>query len=210
MTDLRLPSEKRIASVLAFLDQANRLKDTLRSGHTPEGRQESTAEHSWRLCLLAILFSDKLEGVDLLRLIKICIVHDLGEAISGDVPAVDQRAGDDRAARERADLIKLCTPLPADLKTEIISLWDEYAEAASPEAVLAKGFDKIETMLTHTTGKNPPDFDYGFNLDYGVSATGRNPLLSSIRAHVDKRTRALRENRGHKQDPPKSQGPGTA
>ena len=135
--------------------------------------------------------SDELEGVDLLRLIKICIVHDLGEAISGDVPATRQRAGDDRAARERNDLVTLCAPLPDDLKAEMIALWDEYAEAETPEAVIAKGLDKIETMLTHSTGSNPDDFDYGFNLNYGVKATGRHPLLAAIRAQVDARTRKL-------------------
>lgn len=196
MTDIRLPSHDRIVAVLAFLDQANRLKDTLRSGNTPEGRQESTAEHSWRLCLLAILFSDNLEGIDLLRLLKICIVHDLGEAISGDIPATDQRAGDGRAVRERADLITLCAPLPEDLKNEIVSLWDEYAKAQSAEAIMAKGLDKIETMLTHSTGQNPVDFDYGFNLEYGVPATDRHALLSAIRTHVDARTRARASNKG--------------
>ncbi len=148
----KTPDTGRINAVLAFLDAANLLKDTLRSGRTPGGRRESTAEHSWRLCLLVTLVGNELEGTDLLKLLKICIVHDLGEAISGDVPAVDQRAGDDRAARERADLITLCTPLPDDLKSEIVSLWDEYAEARSPEAIMAKGLDKFETMLTHTTG----------------------------------------------------------
>ena len=191
MTQPHLPSAERISSVLAFLDETNRLKDTLRSGHTPGGRQESTAEHSWRLCLLVILFGDELEGVDLLRLIKICIVHDLGEAISGDVPAIDQCAGNDRATRERADLVTLCAPLPGDLKAEMLALWDEYAEAKSPEAILAKGFDKIETMLTHSTGKNPDNFDYAFNLGYGLPATDHHPLLAAIRAQVDDRTRAL-------------------
>ncbi|AKI01270.1 putative HD superfamily hydrolase [Hoeflea sp. IMCC20628] len=191
MTEPRLPSPERIKAVLTFLDETNRLKDTLRSGHTPEGRQESTAEHSWRLSLLVILFGDEMEGVDLLRLIKICIVHDLGEAISGDVPAIDQRVGDDRAARERTDLQTLCGSLPDDLKAEILALWDEYAEARTPEAVLAKGFDKIETMLTHSTGKNPDDFDYRFNLGYGLPATNRHPLLAAIRAQVDDRTRRL-------------------
>lgn len=185
------PSFERIAAILSFMDEANRLKDTLRSGRTPEGRQESTAEHSWRLCLLAILMPDELEGVDMLKLLKICIVHDLGEAISGDVPAIDQRAGDDRAARERSDLITLCAPLPMDIKSEIISLWDEYAEAASPEAIVAKGLDKIETMLTHTTGRNNDDFDYGFNLKYGLAATDRHPLLQAIRDQVDARHRAI-------------------
>lgn len=186
-----LTSPERIAAILTFLDETNRLKDTLRSGHTPEGRRESTAEHSWRLCLLAILLGKELEDIDLLRLVKICIVHDLGEAISGDVPATEQRAGDDRPARERADLLTLCAHLPEDLKAEVIALWDEYAEARTPEAVIAKGLDKIETMLTHTTGDNPADFDYRFNLAYGVEATDRHPLLAAIRAHVDARTSNL-------------------
>ncbi|WP_420408846.1 HD domain-containing protein [Hoeflea sp.] len=186
-----LPSPERIAAILTFLDETNRLKDTLRSGHTPQGRRESTAEHTWRLCLLAVLLGNEFERIDLLRLVKICIVHDLGEAISGDVPATEQRTGDDRAARERADLITLCTHLPQDLKAEVIGLWDEYAEAKTPEAVIAKGLDKIETMLTHTTGDNPPDFDYRFNLTYGVEATSRHPLLETVRAHVDARTISL-------------------
>tara|TARA_R110002020_G_scaffold39991_3_gene118316 strand:- start:5937 stop:6530 length:594 start_codon:yes stop_codon:yes gene_type:complete len=185
------PSFERIAAILSFLDGANRLKDTLRSGRTPEGRQESTAEHSWRLSLLAILLSDELEGVDMLRLVKLCIVHDLGEAISGDVPAIHQREGDDRAARERADLVTLCAPLPGDLAAEMVALWDEYAAAATPEAVMAKGLDKIETMLTHSTGNNDADFDYRFNLSYGLAATGRHPLLKAIREQVDARHHAL-------------------
>lgn len=191
MTGLPAISPERMNSVLSFLDEANRLKDTLRSGRTPQGRQESTAEHSWRLCLLAILLAGELKDVDLLKLLKICIVHDLGEAISGDVPATEQRAGDDRAERERADLLTLCAPLPEDLRTEIVSLWDEYAQAASPEAIMAKGLDKIETMLTHTTGKNDDDFDYRFNLDYGLSATNRHPLLMALRHHVDERHREI-------------------
>lgn len=191
MNELPAISFERMSSVLAFLDEANRLKDTLRSGRTPQGRQESTAEHSWRLCLLAILLAGELKDVDLLRLLKICIVHDLGEAISGDVPATEQRAGDDRAERERADLITLCAPLPEDLRSEIVSLWDEYAQAASPEAIMAKGLDKIETMLTHSTGKNDDDFEYRFNLGYGLPATNCHPLLIALRQHVDKRHRDI-------------------
>lgn len=196
MTAESMASDSRIAGILAFLDQANRLKDTLRSGCTPEGRAESTAEHSWRLCLMVMLFGSSLDGIDLLKLMKICLVHDLGEAISGDIPAVEQQPGHNRAARERADLVMLCAPLPDDLKAEIIGLWDEYAESASPEAILAKGFDKIETMLTHSTGKNADDFDYAFNLAYGRSATSRHPLLEAIRKQVDERTRTLAQRSG--------------
>ena len=179
----------RLGAVLAFLQAAEQLKDTLRSGRTAGGRQESTAEHTWRLCLMVMLFERELAGCDLLRLLKLCIVHDLGEAISGDVPAVEQSDHPDRAARERADLVSLCAPLPADLRDEVVELWDDYAGARSPEAVLAKGFDKLETMLQHLAGRNAPGFDYAFNLTYGLKQTDAHPLLRRIRASVDAQTR---------------------
>lgn len=179
-----------LRGIIAFLQAAEQLKDTLRSGTTAQGRPESTAEHTWRLCLMVLLFEHRIEGVDVLKLLKLCIVHDLGEAISGDVPAIHQTGDDGRQARERQDLLTLCQPLPARLAEEICMLWDEYAAAASPEAILAKGFDKLETMLQHVAGKNPPDFDYGFNLTYGIEQTDRHPLLKEIRALVDAETAA--------------------
>ncbi len=181
--------DDRLAGILAFVQAAERLKDTLRSGTTSGGRPESTAEHSWRLCLLVLAFERELAGVDLLKLLKLCIVHDLGEAISGDVPAILQVADDGRAARERADLASLAAPLPDDLRADLLALYDEYTAAATPEAILAKGFDKIETVLQHAVGANPPEFDYAFNLGYGRAATARHPLLARIRERADAATR---------------------
>ena len=86
-TNLPELDEDRLTGILAFLQAAEQLKDTLRSGTTRRGRPESTAEHSWRLTLMVMLFEKELIGLDLTRLLKLSIVHDLGEAISGDVPA---------------------------------------------------------------------------------------------------------------------------
>jgi len=185
----------RLNGIIRFIQNAERLKSTLRSGHTSEGRPESTAEHSWRLCLLVSLFDRELGECDRLKLIKMCIVHDLGEAISGDIPAIHQSADDGRAARERADLMTLCEPLPDDLRAEIMALWAEYSEGTSPEAIFAKGFDKLETMMQHNIGLNPPDFDYAFNLGYGVGQTARHPLLRQFREIVDAETRRKAEKR---------------
>lgn len=181
---------QRLEGILAFLQGAEKLKDTLRSGATSGGRRESTAEHSWRLCLIVLLLDRELGAVDRLRLMKLCLIHDLGEAISGDVPATEQSADDGRIARERADMATLCAPLPADQRDEILGLWDEYSAGAAPEAALAKGLDKIETVLQHAIGANPADFDYGFNLAYGRDRTESHPLLRQIRARADAATRA--------------------
>lgn len=184
-----LPADE-IKGVLAFLREAERLKSVIRSGYTSTGRPESTAEHTWRLCLMATLLADGLGDIDVARLLKICIVHDLGEALHGDVPAVAQVEGDDRAARERADIETLTQPLDDKRRAEILALWHDYETGASPEGRLAKGLDKLETILQHTQGLNPADFDYAFNLDYGTKHTAVHPLIGAIRAELDNDTRA--------------------
>lgn len=184
-----MPNE-RILGALQFLKEAERLKSTLRSGYTSTGRPESVAEHTWRLCLMALVLADEFEAIDPLRLIKLCIVHDLGEALSGDIPAVLQADGLDKAARERADLEVLTGALDPAKRAEILSLWEEYEAASSPEAILAKGLDKLETILQHVQGQNPDSFDYAFNLGYGLKQTSAHPLLAEIRALIDQETSA--------------------
>ncbi len=175
----------RLEGIIEFLQSASDLKETLRTGRTASGRQESTADHSWRLCLLAMLLADELEGVDLVRLLQLCVVHDLAEAITGDVPAPCQAADDGRKERERDALRQLCTPLPTDLQRRIAALCAEYDAGCSPESVMAKGLDKIETMLQHLIGANPPGFDYRFNLTYGRRITDRHPVLRQMRFSLD-------------------------
>ncbi|WP_422039247.1 HD domain-containing protein [Roseibium sp.] len=182
---------QRLAGILTFLQETERLKDTIRSGSTRKGRPESTAEHSWRLALMVLLFEKELAGIDLLKLVKLCVVHDLGEAISGDVPAPLQQDGDDREARERQDFQTLCSGLPEDLAEDLLDLWDEYAGAATAEARLAKAFDKLETILQHHLMPPQSAEFHAFNLTYGTSRTDAFPLTQQIRRIVDDRTRAL-------------------
>nr|WP_175799845.1 HD domain-containing protein [Burkholderia anthina] len=175
---------------LDFLREAERLKDVLRSSHTSSGRPESTAEHSWRLCLMALVFADALPGVDTLKLLKLCVVHDLGEALHGDIPAIEQTAHPDKSTQERDDLLTLTAGLDRTPRDEIVALWDEYEAAASPEARAAKALDKLETILQHNQGSNPPDFDYAFNLGYGRRYTDATPLFAALRTIVDEDTRS--------------------
>jgi putative hydrolase of HD superfamily len=174
---------------LAFIQQAERLKDVLRSAHTSSGRHESTAEHTWRLCLMAMVFTDGLDGVDLGRLLELCVVHDLGEAIHGDIPAIAQHRVPDKSARERRDLLHLMQPLPAALQSRLLSLWEDYESGHSREARLAKALDKLETIIQHNQGANPSGFDYGFNLQYGRQHTAAEAWTAALRERVDAETR---------------------
>ncbi|MBG6502219.1 HD domain-containing protein [Pseudomonas aeruginosa] len=178
-----------LSNRLEFLREAERLKDVLRSAHTSSGRPESTAEHSWRLCLMALAFEDQLASLDLGKVLRMCVVHDLGEAIHGDIPAVEQAAHPDKGEQERADLLQLPRHLAAPLRDRLLALWDEYERGESAEALAVKALDKLETLLQHTQGDNPADFDYAFNLDYGRRYTDRAPLFKTLRELLDARTR---------------------
>ncbi len=183
-------TDAEIAGCLAFLRSAERLKDTLRTGHTAQGRVEITAEHSWGLCLMALLLGDALPGVDTARLLRICLVHDLAEALTGDIPAPQARAAGSKEAAERAAMQALTAPLPPAARANILALWEEYEQARTREGRLAKGLDKLETLLQHTQGRNPPTLDLTFNLTYGRAETDAEPLLARIRESLDAATRA--------------------
>jgi putative hydrolase of HD superfamily len=187
-------SSDDLDGILAFLRAAERLKTVTRSGWTSAGEPESVAEHTWRLCLMAMLLYGREPELDLARLLRMCLIHDLGEAIRGDVPAPAQAGAGAKSAEERADLVELTEPLPPALRDEIVALWDEYEAARTREARVAKGLDKLETILQHTQGRNPADFDYDFNLGYGRRYTEADPLLAALRDRLDEATRRRAED----------------
>jgi len=194
--------------VLAFLRAAERLKSTTRTGYTSTGQQESVAEHTWRLCLMALVLRPAFPEIDFAKLVKICIIHDLGEAVHGDVSAPEQArraaagATAGKAEQERRDLLELLAPLPAAIRDEITALWDEYEAAQSLEAKLAKGLDKLETIMQHNQGLNPADFDYRFNLGYGRQHTADIPIVAQLRAILDQETEAKARQADAKGTPP--------
>lgn len=182
-------SSTDLTAILEFLRGAERLKTVTRSAWASTGREESVAEHTWRLCLLALVLRPGLPEVDYARLLPMLVVHDLGEAIGGDIPAPEQAArGGSKAQDERRDLLRLLAPLPSAQREELTALWDEYEEASTAEARVAKALDKLETILQHNQGRNPADFDYRFNLGYGQQYTGVHPLLAELRALLDAET----------------------
>jgi putative hydrolase of HD superfamily len=183
-------TEHELSGILAFLRAAEQLKNTTRNSWTSAGIHETVPAHTWRLCLMVMMFERNFPDIDFAKLLKICIVHDLGEAVGGDISAVDQQGRPSKAEEERADLLHLLEPLPQPLHDEIVALWDEYEAAASREAKLAKAFDKLETIMQHNQGRNPQGFDYRFNLDYGQQYTKGDPLIETLRAILDAETEA--------------------
>ena len=118
--------------LLEALHTAEKLKDTTRHCYTSKGRHESVAEHSWRIALMAFWLRDEFPQADMDKVIRMCLIHDLGECFTGDIPAFDKTAADEAA--EEALLSRWVDSLPEPVCTEMRTLYAEMAALQTTEA----------------------------------------------------------------------------
>ena len=145
----------RLDQQFAFLNDADRLKSVLRATTLVDGsRRENSGEHSWHLALYAMVLGDQAgPGVDLNRVIRMLILHDLVEIDVGDVPihadgglahaSVATKTAEARAAERIFGL------LPGDLAQDFRALWDEFEAAESPDAVFARSLDRVQPVMAN-------------------------------------------------------------
>lgn len=176
-------------SLLAFINELEKLKSVKRTAWTAAGEQESTAEHSWRLAMLALIMAAEYPQLDQNKLLAMSLIHDLGEIDVGDISAAEHPDPLLKHQAEAQAVQRLTALLPAERGTSLFTLWKEYNEAVTAEARLIKALDKAETILQHNQGHNPENFDYRFNLLYGQEYFMNDPLLTEIRRLIDEETR---------------------
>ena len=126
---------------LAFLARLEKLKCNTRHSWTSSGRHESVAEHSWRLAMLAMLLRDALPEVDMDKVLRMCLIHDVGEAVTGDIPSFQKTDANEET--ERQAIAELLSPLPDGLRGELTALFAEMDALATPEARVYKALDKL-------------------------------------------------------------------
>lgn len=185
----------KIERQIAFITEIEGLKSVLREAWTCSGRRESTAEHSWRLALLAGLLAPSFP-VDMEKVLLMCLIHDLGELYIGDISAASKPDEVEKHQAEERDVRRVLSLLPEEQADALLALWREYNENTTAEAKLVKALDKAETIIQHNQGKNPPGFDYDFNLDYGKRYFSGDALLLRLREMLDRETTARMEEHG--------------
>ncbi|KAL4316052.1 hypothetical protein HN51_070016 [Arachis hypogaea] len=142
-------SSSSASSVIDFLTLCHRLKTTKRKGWINHGIKsaESIADHMYRMALMALIAAD-VPGLNRERCIKIALVHDIAEAIVGDITPSDGVPKAEKSKREKAALSEMCELLGGGMRAEEIKeLWEEYENNSSKEANLVKDFDKVEMIL---------------------------------------------------------------
>jgi putative hydrolase of HD superfamily len=178
-----------IEKYIAFIEEAEKLKTITRTAWTSSGQRESTAEHSWRLALLAGVLFDNYPGLDLSKILMMSLIHDIGEIYEGDISAALKPDKESKYNTEYRAAQAVFSILPEPLAGKLKDIWMEYNDNATPEAKLVKALDKAETIIQHNQGHNPADFDYQFNLEYGKEYFGHDDVLNLLRSIIDERTR---------------------
>ncbi|MEL7122719.1 MAG: HD domain-containing protein [Bacteroidota bacterium] len=145
---------KDLQQILDFIGKAEQLKKEMRHSWLSNRRQESVAEHTWRMSLIAILLNDKLDiDLNLERALKMIIIHDLVEIEAGDVSALDVLRNpsikNDKVNRELQAIENIKTELGGTLGTEIYELWHEFEDKKTVEAKFSNALDKLEVQIQH-------------------------------------------------------------
>ena len=145
----------RLEAQFAFLNEADRLKSVLRATTLVDGsRRENSGEHSWHLALYALILADQADpDVDINRVLRMLLIHDLVEIDVGDVPihsANGQAHGSTSVQdREAAAAVRIFGLLPADLGQPLLALWQEFEAAETPDAIFAKSLDRVQPVMAN-------------------------------------------------------------
>ena len=155
---LMTSNNERFDRQIAFILEVDKLKSIIRRTYLLNiDRAENTAEHSWHLAIMAILLAEHAnEPVDLARVVKMVLIHDIVEIDAGDTYFYDATAAKDKAERERAAADRIFGLLPADQSNEMRDLWEEFEEGGTAEARFALALDRFIPQLHnyHTHGRS--------------------------------------------------------
>jgi putative hydrolase of HD superfamily len=159
---------QRLVRQLAFIAECDKLKEIFRQTINSQSRRaENDAEHSWHICLCAIVLAEHANqpGLDVLRVLKMLLIHDLVEIDAGDTFGYDTARQVDQHARECVAADRIFGLLPVDQTREFRALWDEFEAQQTPEAKFALSCDRMQPVLLHCLTEGGAWRKHGVTLD---------------------------------------------
>lgn len=169
---------------LNFINVLEKMKINCRHSYSSSGRRESVAEHSWRLSLMALMLKGEFGELDIDKVIKMCIIHDIGEAVTGDIPCF-YKTGSDEATEDTAIQI-LLSALPMNEQSELNVLFLEMSALETPEAKLYKTLDKMEAIIQHNESDISTwlPLEYELQIRYNIEESERWDFTKELRKKI--------------------------
>ena len=153
MDSLKILAQERIFKQMSFIREIDKMKNEFRKNIIiDKSRRENDAEHSWHIAVMAMLLVEYAENpatLDVNKVIKMLLVHDIVEIYAGDTFFYDEEANKTKAAREQAAADKIFSILPADQEGELRGLWEEFEELQTTEAYYARAMDILQPFFLH-------------------------------------------------------------
>ncbi|MBE6858585.1 MAG: HD domain-containing protein [Ruminococcus sp.] len=174
--------------LLDIMSVAERLKDVTRHCYTKNGRHESVAEHCWMMSLMAFFLSDEFPEADMNKVIKMCIIHDMGEAFTGDIPTFDKTADNEKT--EEDFLYSWVDSLPENYRSEMKALYSEMSELRTVESKIYKAIDGLEAVIQHNISDLSTwiPIEYELNKVYANDKVAFSDYLTKLRDEIRKDT----------------------
>lgn len=175
-------------TLLDIMTVGERLKDATRHCYTSRGRHESVAEHSWMLTLMAFFLRSEFPEADMDKVMRMCVIHDLGEAFTGDIPTFDKTAAHEQT--EEACLQRWVDSLPQPHRDEMTALYAEMAQRQTLEAKIYKALDSLEAVFQHNLSDLSTWIpkEYELNKTYGFDKAEFSDYLTALRQEILKDT----------------------
>lgn len=158
----------RLEKQIEFITEIDKLKHIKRQTILMDGsRKENDAEHSWHLAVMAMLLSEHAadKNLDLFKVMKMVLIHDLVEIDAGDTYVYDEKANEDKAEREQKAADRIFSILPEDQAREIRALWEEFEERTTAEARFAAALDRFQPLLHNYKTKGRSWKEHGVTKD---------------------------------------------
>lgn len=169
---------------LDILHVAERLKDTPRHCTTSKGKTESVAEHSWRISLMAFLLRHEFPDLDMDKVVDMCLIHDLGECFTGDIPTF-LKTDTDRQTEDSL-LDQWIRSLPAEISSDLTALYREMEAQETAESKVYKAMDKLEAVIQHNESplSTWSENEYELNKTYAFDTVAFSKWLTELRKAV--------------------------
>ena len=174
--------------LLDIMNTAEKLKDATRHCYTKNGRRESVAEHCWMAALMAFFMRDEFPEADMDKVIRMCLIHDLGEAFTGDIPVFDKTEAHEE--REERMLDSWVDTLPENYRAEMTGLYDEMEKMETTEAKIYKAIDNLEAVIQHNISDLSTWIpkEYELNKTYADDKVAFSEYLKMLREEIRKDT----------------------
>lgn len=176
--------------LLKILNVAEKLKCNTRHCYTSSGRHESVAEHCWRTALMAMLLESEFPQADMNKVIKMILIHDLGEAFTGDIPCFNKTSKDE--VNESNVLDDWVKTFPEPEQKQWLELYAEMNALETQEAKIYKALDKMEAVIQHDESDISTwiPLEYELQFKYGLENVQFSDYMKNLKTEIDKITKS--------------------